>query len=457
MLHLTSVKLLLNYVLGPGLQRRNLKKNAQPSLTPIIYTASEFTEIELTNINKENVQIVELKDAINANQLNFFDNNVHIMTEKSNDEDHLSIIPTQNDLITENANNSDQHIINHNSDQADIPFLLTNNSDLSKNNDEDDVRICNKPGHFFCENKHQCEIYDNLIATPTGIIGLIRNDSELSTWTGIPSFKILNAIKDNLELTLTENLVKSPMKLEKIVIMTFIKLKMNMSFTAISTLFGITDRTVSKNFYFILKYLRCALSAAVYWPSKDEIAGNMPKTFKKYQSTRVVLDCFELKIPALKCLTCRIQTYSHYKGGHTCKFCLGVTPAGMISYLSPPYGGRASDKFIFNNEKIITSYEFLPRTDSIMVDKGFFIESECNNHNIKLIRPPFLKKQQQLTKKEAEENANIAASRVHVERCIQRIRIFKIMTQRVEWNILPYIDDIASIVSAVVNLNAALG
>jgi hypothetical protein len=31
------------------------------------------------------------------------------------------------------------------------------------------------------------------------------------------------------------------------------------------------------------------------------------------------------------------------------KFLVTITPNGMFSYVSPCYGGRASDKFIFNN------------------------------------------------------------------------------------------------------------
>lgn len=139
-----------------------------------------------------------------------------------------------------------------------------------------------------------------------------------------------------------------------------------------------------------MPYLKSALSVALYWPSKEEIVGNMPTCFKQFQSTRVVLDCFEIKMPTLKCLSCRILTYSHYEGGQTVKFLVGVTPGGMISYLSKPYSRRSSDKFIFNEEELLSNYEFIPHIDSIMVDKGFFIEKECEDYRIKLIRPPFL-------------------------------------------------------------------
>lgn len=60
-----------------------------------------------------------------------------------------------------------------------------------------------------------------------------------------------------------------------------------------------------------------------------------------------------------------------------------------------------------------------------MTDKGFMIDEECKRRNVKLVRPPFLNgPQKQLSKFEATQNVSIAAARVHVERAIQRVRMF---------------------------------
>lgn len=56
-----------------------------------------------------------------------------------------------------------------------------------------------------------------------------------------------------------------------------------------------------------------------------------------------------------------------------------------------------------------------------MVDKGFRIEDICEINRIQLIRPPFLKKQKQLSAEQAILNAKIASARVHIERSNQRL------------------------------------
>ena len=55
--------------------------------------------------------------------------------------------------------------------------------------------------------------------------------------------------------------------------------------------------------------------------------------------------------------------------------------------MSKCYGGRASDKVIFEQSKII---EKLNKKDTIMTDKGFPIDDICKQHNIKFVRSSFL-------------------------------------------------------------------
>ena len=80
--------------------------------------------------------------------------------------------------------------------------------------------------------------------------------------------------------------------------------------------------------------------------------------------------------------------YSHYKGTYTCKIMTAVSPSGHLIYRSKAYGGRASDKSIFEQTDFI---KMLDKGDSIMADKGFLIDEICNKFDVKLTRPAFLK------------------------------------------------------------------
>lgn len=233
-------------------------------------------------------------------------------------------------------------------------------------------------------------------------------------------------------------------------ILVLTKLKTNLSFICLSVLFGISSTKCTNLFYKHTALLSASIKSAIYWPRKEEILANMPKCFSKFKETRVVLDCTEIKVQKMKCLNCRIKSYSHYKRCHTMKFLIGITPSGLISFVSRGYGGRATDKSIFLRENVL---EKLDPHDAVMVDKGILIAKECEQNFIKLIQPPFLKKHKQLSKEAATTTAEIARARVHVERAIQRLKTFSVLRDTVEWYLIPYIDDVMTIIAATVNMS----
>lgn len=280
---------------------------------------------------------------------------------------------------------------------------------------------------------------------------ILNTDEKLINFTGI-NFDILNTITKCTEKTATFN--KCLWKdIRTRLILCLCKLKMNISFVCLATLFKVSKSMCRNMFYSTISLLAVSLKPGIYWPSKEEILSNMPKCFDKYRDTRVVLDCTELKIQKLKCLKCRVRTYSHYKGTHTIKYLIGITPSGLISFISAGYGGRTTDKAIFNYENVIDKIDMY---DAVMVDKGILIQKECEEKLVKLIRPPFLRKQKQFSKEDAEATADIARARVHVERAIQRIKVFKILSEQFNWYLLPYVDDIMTVIASVVNLSTPI-
>ncbi|XP_044743087.1 uncharacterized protein LOC123305438 [Chrysoperla carnea] len=283
------------------------------------------------------------------------------------------------------------------------------------------------------------------------------NEKKLNALTGIRSFKLLETIVLCVSKVLAtqENYSKKcKLSVKNRVLLTFIMLKQKTTFEIVSSFFDITANTAKNCMKLTLKLLASALSVVVYWPSKEEILNNMPKCFSKFRSTRVVLDCTEVSTQSTECLTCRLATYSNYKGRHTVKYLVGVTPSGMISFISKGFGGRASDKQIVVRSKLL---EKMNPNDAIMVDKGFLIANECAQYGVKLIRPPFFRKEkQQFSATETQNTALIAAARVHVERTIQRLKIFNILKGPIPRPLIPYMDCIMVVLSGIVNLSTPI-
>lgn len=161
-----------------------------------------------------------------------------------------------------------------------------------------------------------------------------------------------------------------------------------------------------------------------------------------------------MEVQKPKCLCCRIRTYSHYKGRHTVKFLTGISPGGIITFLSKAYGGRVSDKGIFVQSGLVN--KLIPGQDAIMADKGFLIDTETSLHNIEFIRPPFLRKKNQFSKDGANVNVAIASARVHIERSNQRLKVFKILSNKIPWNLMNIVHEILIVIAGIVNLGSSI-
>lgn len=274
---------------------------------------------------------------------------------------------------------------------------------------------------------------------------LTNREKDLNVLTGIPSVEVLSALEPHVQVRMPG--VKN---VKKAIVLTMMKLKLGLSFTCLGVLFQCDRTYCSRVFKASIVALADVLSEMIDWPSKDEVRNWMPKSFRNFLKTRVVLDCTEVPVEKPQCLICRVRTYSHYYGEHTLKFMVGCSPSGSITFVSKAYGGRASDKKVFCESGLIDKLE--PYVDAVMVDKGFMIEDVCEQNAIELIRPPFLKKQAQLTKTASKLTAEIARARVHVERVIQRLKLFNVLKQKMPWSLLPHADAIITTVCGITNL-----
>lgn len=267
--------------------------------------------------------------------------------------------------------------------------------------------------------------------------------------TGIPTFEILEYIV-SLYSKMYPDTRCHRLSVKERIILVFLKLKQDLSFAVLAILFkAISGETCRAWYNSIIPLLAKILKPLIYWPNKIEIVSNLPSCFNNFQDTTVILDCTEIAVQSPKCLSCRIKLYSNYKGTFTIKFMIGISPGGLITFISEPYGGRASDKVIFEQSCIVNK---MSKDDAIMVDKGFLIDTICNKHEIKVIRPPFLKNKDKFSKEEALLTKNIAKARVHIERVNQRLKTFKILQTKYPWAHAHLIDNIMNIIGAMCNL-----
>ena len=102
------------------------------------------------------------------------------------------------------------------------------------------------------------------------------------------------------------------------------------------------------------------------------------------------------------------------KKHNTCKFLIGITPQGSVSFISKGWGGRVSDVHLTENCGLLS--KLLPG-DVILADHGLTIDKTAGVHCAKVKIPPFTREKKQLSKLEVDQLSQV---RIHVERVVRQ-------------------------------------
>ena len=103
---------------------------------------------------------------------------------------------------------------------------------------------------------------------------------------------------------------------------------------------------------------------------RKQVNARMPACFGDYPTTRVVIDATEVFIEQPSSPVAQQQTFSLYKNNNTLKVLIGVTPSGIVSFVSKLYDGSISDHELTVKSGLL---DLLEPGDSVMPDKGFTI------------------------------------------------------------------------------------
>ena len=160
----------------------------------------------------------------------------------------------------------------------------------------------------------------------------------------------------------------------------------------------------------------------IMWSEQEEPQRKVPQCFKVLFGAKVaiIIDCFEVFIERLSNLEARACMWSNYKHKNTVKILVGITPQGVIAFVSESWGGRISDKYLTEHWGILR--KLLPG-EIILGDRGFDIVDSVGAMQAQLNIPAFTKGKNQLSALEIEETRMIKANvRIHVECVIGNVR-----------------------------------
>lgn len=238
------------------------------------------------------------------------------------------------------------------------------------------------------------------------------------------------------------------------IMLVLMRLKLNLIFEDLCRRFGISSSLEYKIFNSWIPVLADKLKSLIIWLPRETIRACCPASLREnYPRTTCIIDCAETVIQRPTYLRSRGETFSNYKSHNTAKYMVGISPHGQIMFISNAFGGRASDKFIVEKSVFL---DYLLPGDEVMADRGFTIDDVLFPRRVELNIPAFTKCKPQLSGEDVTSTRRIARVRIHVERAIRRLKVFKELSSTVPVSSLKLFDDILVVCSVLVNLKSYL-
>lgn len=112
----------------------------------------------------------------------------------------------------------------------------------------------------------------------------------------------------------------------------------------LAQLFNVSASTVSRIIITWVNFMFFKFGQINIWPSRKVIDTTMPEAFKgMYKSTRVIIDCTEVRCQMPSSLQLNGELFSSYKNHTTLKGLVGISPGGAVTFISQLYTGSISD------------------------------------------------------------------------------------------------------------------
>ena len=161
------------------------------------------------------------------------------------------------------------------------------------------------------------------------------HDDKTKCYTGIPSFSLLMHILNLIAPHIKRNTPNALCQFQEFLVV-LIRLKLNSPLQDLAYRFHISVPTAHRVFDRWIHVMSVRLNFLIQWPEHEELQATMPMVFQRNfgKKVAVIIECFEIFIERPSSLIATAMTWSNYKHHNTVKFLIGVTPQGVISFIS---------------------------------------------------------------------------------------------------------------------------
>jgi len=278
-----------------------------------------------------------------------------------------------------------------------------------------------------------------------GVRRFMASDSDMRFYTGLPDYQTFISLYNFLKLRLGfslnyyngySNVSKHPScvvsrgrprKLCDIdeLFLTMARLRLGLLEKDLADRFNIAQQEVAEIFATWIDRMSDCLGQLSFTTERETMKRNLPKCFKPdYEDVYLIIDCTELYIEKPSQVIQQSATWSEYKGHNTGKGLIALSPLMLPVFASDIYPGSKSDEEIMSQSGILS---FAQQGDRWLADKGFIVQHILDNWGVRVETPAKLEGKKQFSVEEDIHNRKNSQVRVHVERGIRQVKVFRIL------------------------------
>ncbi|XP_066941608.1 uncharacterized protein [Macrobrachium rosenbergii] len=208
------------------------------------------------------------------------------------------------------------------------------------------------------------------------------NDRKVRYLTGLSSYDMLKVLSEYISAFQRQQGKLS--KFQQLMI-TLIKIKLNLPMPFLGILFNISLTTISRVFRFTIDLLFTKIvPLLVFWPPRDDLRLLIPPNFEDCENCLYSVDFFELDVEVRGCTSHsvkeKLDNLDAYFSNSLIdirkrKFMMSVAPQGTIIFISKGTSGDISEKVLAAESGF---FNHIAAEDIVVTDRGLDIENEVD-------------------------------------------------------------------------------
>ena len=214
------------------------------------------------------------------------------------------------------------------------------------------------------------------------------SDRKVRCLTGLTSYDMLKGLSDYISDYQNEQ--GKVTKFQQLMI-TLIKLKLNLPMPFLAILFNISLTTISRVFRVTVDLLyKRLVPSFIFWPRRSEMKNLVPSDLEDIENCLYSIDCFELDVEVRGCTSHFAKdkldpedTFLHsaFADVRKRKYFMSVAPQGMVIFISHGVSGEVNDRSLIAESGFFTNIE---ADDLVVSERSFNIDSEVYSRGASL-------------------------------------------------------------------------